>query len=192
VNWSSISLEAVSPVQVGVVFVACLIAAVWDIAAHRIPNVLTLPLLGAGLAWSAWQRGPTGLLEALAASFILALPYLALFLWAKGGGGDLKLMAGIGAWTGVVCGLVVLALIALSGVALGLVMALAQRQFRAVLGRVAAVAHLAIPAIARCSPAGLSTAFAVAESKVSRRMPYGVAIFAGVCLATGGYCLWRA
>ena len=190
-NWPTISPGAISPLQVGVVFFACLIAAIWDVAAHRIPNVLTIPMLATGLAWAAWHRGATGFLEALAASFFLALPYVLLFVYAKGGGGDAKLMAGIGAWTGVVWGLAVLVLIALSGVVMGLVVALARRQCQAVIGRVTAVVYQVLPAIAGRSPKALASAFSPVEGKESQPMPYGVAIFAGVCLATGGVLLWH-
>ena len=191
-NWPTISLDAVSAWQVGVVFFACLIAAIWDVAVNRIPNILTLPMIIGGLAWAAWRHSAMGFFDAIAASFILALPYLLLFMYAKGGAGDVKLMAGIGAWTGLACGLVVLLLIALSGVVIGIAVELARRQCQAVVTRLAAVVHLALAAIVRRSPAALSSAFLPLESKNSQPMPYGVAIFAGVCLASGGFLLWHA
>jgi Flp pilus assembly protein protease CpaA len=191
VSWPITWLDAISPLQGGVLFFACLVAAITDISAHRIPNVLTLPVLAAGLAWAAWQRGAIGFLEALAAAFLLALPYLLLFVYARGGGGDVKLMAGVGAWAGLGWGLVVLLLVAVSGVVMGLTVALARKQCQAVVGRVSAVVCQVLPAIAGRSPKAVAGAFSPVQGQESQPMPYGVAIFAGVCLAIGGSLLWH-
>ncbi len=147
-------------------------------------------MLATGLAWSAWQRGPLGFLDALAASVILALPYVLLFVYANGGGGDVKLMAAIGAWAGLFPGLWVLMGVALSGVVMGFVVALARGQFRTTMSRMAGVAQRAMPAVASRSPALLSNAISM-DRKEMQPMPYGVAIFAGVCAAVGGLALWH-
>jgi prepilin peptidase CpaA len=93
-----------------VVLVAVLIAAASDIRAFKIYNALTLPLLASGLLY----HGIVGGASALAASALGALLGLGLlflvFLMGGMGGGDVKLMAGIGAWLGAPATIVVLAI----------------------------------------------------------------------------------
>src|SRR5262249_36502405 len=139
--------------------------------------------------WSAWMHGPLGFGGALAASAIMAAPYVLLFLYAGGGGGDAKLMAAIGAWAGLVPGLIVLVLVALSGVILGVVFAMAKGQLRTTMNRVSAVAYQTIPAAATLSSVPKVLPM---DEKQMQPMPYGLAIFAGVCLAAGGVLIWRA
>jgi prepilin peptidase CpaA len=190
-NWPSLSFDALTALQAGVIFGACLIALIWDLSSRRIPNWLTVPMLATGLIWSTWMRGPWGFLDALAAALILALPYVLLFVFAGGGGGDVKLMAAIGAWTGVLTGLLVLIMVAGSGVLMGIAVAMARGQFRAVMGRVTGFAYHAMPIVARRAPLSQIQPIPI-DAKTSPPMPYGVAIFAGVCMAMGGLFLWHA
>ena len=80
-----------------------LIAAVTDARTGKIPNWLTFGSLGLALLWHAglWQGKYTAeaLLGLLAGGFIP----LVSFLWSRGraiGGGDVKLLAALGAWLG--------------------------------------------------------------------------------------------
>jgi prepilin peptidase CpaA len=174
-----------------VIFSVCLVAAIWDLASRRIPNFLTFPLITTGLLWSAWVRGPWGFLDALVAATVLALPYVLLFVYGGGGGGDVKLMAGIGAWMGLSMGAIVLMLVALSGVLLGVFMALVRRNFNATLRRIAGIGYQLIPATQGQVVTGLRNGLSL-ETSPSQTIPYGVAIFMGICLAIGGVLLWRA
>ena len=74
-----------------------LIAAVWDLRWRRIPNWLASPALGLAIIWhvaqGTWREAGLGLLLA-------TLIYLPLWLVGGRGGGDLKLMAALGAWLG--------------------------------------------------------------------------------------------
>ena len=83
-----------------VVLAATGIAAITDGLTSRIPNVLTLPLWVAGLVYGALSAGLWGGAESLVASLLLALPYILLFVYAGGGGGDAKIMGALGAWLG--------------------------------------------------------------------------------------------
>jgi len=103
-----------------------LLALAWiDWTEFQLPDVLTLPLLLAGLALtSVWQ--PESLTDhCLAAVFAylsfrgLALGYRHLRGHDGLGGGDAKLIAGAGAW----CGLAVLPLVVLGSAVLGLLLA---------------------------------------------------------------------
>jgi leader peptidase (prepilin peptidase)/N-methyltransferase len=85
-----------------------LLALAWiDAQSFRLPDVLTLPLLAAGLAEAAWLEPEALLSRAIAA----AVAYSTLWLLAFGyrrlrgreglGLGDAKLLAAGGAWVGV-------------------------------------------------------------------------------------------
>ncbi|HKQ49948.1 MAG TPA: A24 family peptidase [Phycisphaerae bacterium] len=189
-SFLGLTVSEFAPLQIGVLCGACMVAAATDIASRRIPNWLTIPLLATGVAYSTMHRGPWGLLDSIAAALILALPYLFLFVYARGGGGDVKLMAAVGAWTGVVPGLVVLFMVALAGVAMGIVVALTRGQFQTTMRHVADIAQQAAPAVAMGKPQ-LIGATITGDRKPSAPMPYGVAIFVGVCAAVGGLSLWH-
>lgn len=90
----------VSPLAYGLAAVLSLLAANVDLKTHRVPNALTLTCALFGLGFALVVGGLAGLLGALAGfavAFGLLLPgYLLGFT----GGGDLKLMAGLGCFLG--------------------------------------------------------------------------------------------
>jgi Flp pilus assembly protein protease CpaA len=76
------------------------VAAAIDLRTRRIPNWLTVLLLMSGLAKSALPASQLTILQALSGMLIgFCLP-LALFILGALGGGDVKLLSGIGAWLG--------------------------------------------------------------------------------------------
>lgn len=82
------------------VAVVVLIAGFTDALWLRISNWLTLPLLAGGLLFHAFAPSQMGLLFAFFGAF-LGFGLLVLFFIAGGmGAGDVKLLAGIGAWIG--------------------------------------------------------------------------------------------
>lgn len=172
--------------QWGVVCGASLAAALDDIRRRKIPNLLTMPLWAAGLA-AAWATaGPAGLADAFVASVVLALPYVLLHVLARGGAGDAKMMAGVGAWLGVINGLAALAAVSLAGVVLAIAYAALKRQASASLRQARDIA-LALPGRLL---AGWQLP-AVADGK-SLRMPYAVAICLGCFVAAAAVAAWRA
>ena len=173
------------PLQWGTVIGASLAAARFDLRSSRIPNVLTGPLLAAGLASSIVVGGWSGLADSLLATFLLGLPYVLLYMFAGGGAGDAKLMGGIGAWLGLVQGTVVLFSVALTGVVTALFFAHVHGELGLVSRRVRTVFHLLTASLlTRSSP---REAFATLPSPAeARKMPYGVAIFAGVSFSALG------
>lgn len=88
-------------------FVYVLLALAWiDAETGFLPDLLTLPLLVTGLlasAWGAFASLSDALIGALAA-YLMLWCLCQVFLWLRGvqalGGGDLKLLAALGAWLG--------------------------------------------------------------------------------------------
>jgi Flp pilus assembly protein protease CpaA len=159
---ASITDERMAVFQWGVVIGASLVAAGGDLRERRIPNALTVPLLVVGLLWATWIGGLSGLAEAVAAVILLAAPYVLLFVFAGGGAGDAKLMGAIGAWLGLTQGVVVLLCVAVTGMILAVVKAIAQKR-----------------------PISYRTD---SEQSGVLDLPYGIAISAGVC--TAGAIVW--
>jgi prepilin peptidase CpaA len=79
--------------------VLVVIASVMDVRNRRIPNGLTYPAIAAGLGLAFMQGGTEqGVMHALA--LCVALPFAILFYMGLFGGGDVKLIAAIGALLG--------------------------------------------------------------------------------------------
>jgi prepilin peptidase CpaA len=86
---------------IAVVLIASLIAAVADVWKFKVYNIITIPLLVSGLIYHGFFTGePDGLQKSLlgaAVGFGLLFPF---YLLGGVGAGDVKLLAGIGAWLG--------------------------------------------------------------------------------------------
>ena len=175
--------------QWGVVIGVSLVGALCDLGVRRIPNLLTLPALLAGLGWATWVGGAMGLIDATVGCLALALPFVLLFVFAGGGAGDAKLMGAIGAWLGLLNGVIALLAVVFSGLVLAIAFALAKRQLRTALVNLARMASIAIVAVSTRSRLG-GAGILAAGSRDMQTIPYGVGIFAGVCLAAGGVFAW--
>ena len=102
-------------------------AAVIDGLKLRVPNWLTFHLIVGGLVYGAWSHGASGFCWALIGMVVGLATLLPLYAIGGMGAGDVKLMAGVGAWMGpsitvwafvtsaVVGGLMALAMVAWSG-----------------------------------------------------------------------------
>lgn len=92
------------------------VAAIIDVRMFKVHNLLTVPLAISGVAYHAFSDGGAGLGYSLAG---LSLGFASLIVFYALGGigaGDVKLMAGVGAWLG---GWLTLNVIVISGVAAG-------------------------------------------------------------------------
>lgn len=151
-----------------------LLAAVVDWRQRRIPNWLTLGLLASGLARSLVWGGalpPTqALLGALAGFGLL----LVLFVLGAVGGGDVKLLAGVGAWLGPYWVLQVFAAEAVIGLVIVLVQSIRQGRLRILLRNSAVVALN----LAQIDQVGVEHVIASGQSaqSVNKPLPYAVPV----------------
>jgi prepilin peptidase CpaA len=102
-------------------------AAVIDGLKLKVPNWLTFHMVVGGLGYAAWTGGGPALLSALGGAALGLALLLPLYAIGGMGAGDVKLLAGVGAWVGpaltfwafvtsaVVGGLMALAMVAWSG-----------------------------------------------------------------------------
>ena len=189
--WSTSLYEHPQPtLQWGAVLVASLIAALTDLRSRRIPNLLTGTLLLSGLAGSAIVSGLPGLADSLAATVLLAAPFVLLYAFAHGGAGDAKLMGAIGSWLGIVNGVAVLFAVSLCGVVLGVLFALSKGKLAPVLGNLTGTAKGLLRPVF-----GIGTyreaAGLIPAAGEGLQMPYGIAILLGTTFAAGGTWLWN-
>ncbi len=84
-----------------------LIALVCDLRTRRIPNVLTVSALAAALLFHTLAIGLEGLRFSLAGFGVGFGLLFVLWIIGGGGGGDVKLMAALGAWMGPVPTLII-------------------------------------------------------------------------------------
>lgn len=159
----------VAEAVLGLVLVVCVC---FDLKERRIPNWITVPGLAAGLALHTWLGGTGGLVNALAgAAFgaaVMAIPFS--LSWV--GGGDLKLLAAIGALMGATFTMTAL----LFGLAAGGLMALGWLAFTGNLARSLRYLFLVWLPMPRVKPAALSSP-----------IPFGPALALGVLVAM----FWR-
>ncbi len=87
----------VPPIAAGVL---SLTACLFDLKQRRIPNVLTFGGAAVALAFSLWTGGFAGLVMAAAGWAVGLLAFLPIFALRGIGGGDVKLLAALGAWIG--------------------------------------------------------------------------------------------
>jgi len=204
---SGARIDTMLAIQWGVVIGASLAAAVWDVRARRIPNAITGPLAAGGLVYAVLAGGLRGLGDAVGACALLALPYVLLFMFGKGGAGDAKLMGAIGAWVGLADGVIVLFCVAIAGMVfavgkmaargrIGFVLinaicwlyALVRYMIRYVIRRKADAVVQSRTLASDDAAEGYASQYAYAQRLTGLNIPYGVAIFVGVCIA-GGYVL---
>jgi prepilin peptidase CpaA len=165
-------------------FLPLLALLVWatagDWRARRIPNWLTFSLILAGLAQSASAAG-TVPLSASVLGFLTGFG-LTFIMFAIGAiaGGDVKLMAGVGAWVGPGGALAVFAAAAIVGMIIVIAQALWQGRTRMLMRNSALVAVN----LAYASDTGMESASDMCRSyrSVDRPLPYSVSVLSGLVL----------
>ena len=94
------NLEVQTLLPICVVVVIALVAAGTDLWNFRIPNLLTVPFLISGLTYHTLYGQSLGLTGSVWGVVVATLPYAMLYVRGGMGAGDLKLLAGVGAWLG--------------------------------------------------------------------------------------------
>ena len=153
---------------------ACaLVSAVWDLRQGRIPNPLTYSGMLAGLVLQASLGGWRGFLDGLAAGLVGGGIFFLFFLAGGMGAGDVKLMAAVGAFTGLRQVLIILLASAIAGG----VLALGVMLFR---GRGVSTLRNSVALVRYHLTFGLRPHPEInLQSSKSIRLPYAVAIAAG-------------
>jgi prepilin peptidase CpaA len=165
--------------HVKAVSVILIIAAWIDGRDLRVPNWITFPMVLAGLMYSTWAGGVAGFGAGILGMCAGLLTLLPLYSVGGMGAGDVKLMAGIGAWMGWQ---VTLAAFAVSAV-LGAIMAVVMVLWRGNTSHHYGNALLILSEwLAIRNPSKLSE---IAAERKPRMMllPYGIPI----CIGTIGY-----
>lgn len=94
------SFDELDAFTMAVVVVAALVSAVTDLRSFKVYNVVTLPLFLLGVLYNTTLCGWAGLTGSLlGAACGFGLPFVGYVL-GQVGAGDVKLMAGFGAWLG--------------------------------------------------------------------------------------------
>jgi prepilin peptidase CpaA len=148
-------------------------AAVIDWRHRRIPNWLTLAVIAGGLArgmiFGQMEQAVLGLLVGA------SIP-LGMFLLRALGGGDVKLMAGVGAWLGPRPSIAVFAVAAIFGLLIVITQAITQRRLKAVLRNTATITVN----LASASQVGLKQAIESSQAapSIDRPLPYAIPVLA--------------
>jgi prepilin peptidase CpaA len=159
-----------------IVLLVC--AAVQDLRERRIRNWLTFALVLSGFAQSIGAVATVSPAQSGLGFLIgLALP-LTMFAIGALGGGDVKLLAGVGAWLGPLAVLQVFAAAALIGMVIVLVQAIATGRLRAVVRNSTVIAVN----LWHVSEIGLEQATATGRAcrALERPLPYAVPVLAAV------------
>jgi prepilin peptidase CpaA len=154
-----------------------------DVYARRIPNLLSGPVILGGLALNAMWFGVPGLTHGLLGILIVVVVLLAPFILGGIGGGDVKMMAGIGSLLGPHLALASLGMgMALGGVLMAIHLVRLGR-FREKLG---ATVGMMWRAVTTLSLAPLRVVGADAGNAVT--LPYSVPLGLGTVAVLGLVC----
>lgn len=168
---------------VWLVTVTLIVAAVVDGFELKVPNWITFPLIASGWIYSVWTAGWEGLGWSVLGTIIGLALLLPAYAIGGMGAGDVKLLAGVGAWMHGVHVFYAFCLSAVFGAVIAVLMVLVQRswnkhyaQFWLILGEITSVRN----------PEKLSGI--AAERKPSMLLlPYGIPIAIG----TIAYFAWQ-
>jgi prepilin peptidase CpaA len=153
-------------------------AAMTDLRTRKIRNWLTFSIILSGICRPLLVGGPPSVEQAVLGVFAGAALPLVLFALGALGGGDVKLLAGVGAWLGPFPAVEVFCLAAIFGMLIVLAQAISQGRLR-VLSRNSAVLALNLFHV---QDVGLEHATATGKSSqsVDKPLPYAVPVLMAV------------
>ena len=159
--------------------------AVHDVRSRRIPNQLTITAMTAGIATGGVVGGWAGLVSAIWGAFLAGGIFFLFFVVGGMGGGDVKLMAAVGAWAGVKQVTPILLAAALAGGALALVYMIADGTVGRTLRNIFILIRHHLTSGIRPHPQ-----INVQDSRTTR-VPFGIAIAVGTLVCAGSALLRR-
>jgi prepilin peptidase CpaA len=159
-----------SAVAVGIGLVAC----VTDLRSRRIPNVLTFGAAAAALVYGGVTGGWSGLGSAVLGWLIGAVAFIVPFALGGLGGGDVKLLAAIGAWLGPIGAIWVALYTGVAGGIMAVAVALASGYLRKAISNVSLLLmHWRVWGLRPLSEVSL-------DGSDGPRLAYALPIFAGL------------
>jgi prepilin peptidase CpaA len=154
--------------------VVALVACITDLRTRRIPNALTFGAALAAFAFGAISAGWSGLGSSLAGWAAGLAVFLPFFLLRGIGGGDVKLMAALGAWLGPVGALWVGVFAAIAGGPMAVIVAASKGYVKRAFSNVWSLLTFWRVMGLRAHP-GLTL-----ENASAPRLPYALPIFVGL------------
>ena len=159
--------------------------AIYDARSRRIPNQLNFSAIAAGFFASAAVGGWRGLESAVWGSLLAGGIFFLFFVVGGMGGGDVKLMAAIGAWVGVKQVTPILLAAALAGGVLAIVYMIAD-------GTVSRTVRNSVILVQHHLTFGLRPHPQInVQDSNTTRVPFGIAIAVGTLVCTGSALLRR-
>ena len=125
--------------------IAALLGAYFDVISRRIPNRLTYPAIVLGLALRAVCLGWRGLGSGLLGLLLCGGLFFLLFVIGAMGGGDVKLMATVGAWVGFGHAATALAVCAIAGGVIAMGYVVLYKRFKTTFSNIASIFRRALP-----------------------------------------------
>ncbi|MNJ45617.1 Type IV leader peptidase family protein [compost metagenome] len=122
------------PLEIWGCFILLIAAFITDIRTMKIPNVITVTGLAAGIVFHTITNGGSGFLFAVKGAAVGFGLMIILYVVRAVGGGDVKLFAGIGAWVGVSLTLFMLMYSILTAGCIGILILICRREMLARLG----------------------------------------------------------
>jgi prepilin peptidase CpaA len=168
-------MTEVSPALAWLISAVLVEAAVIDGRQLRVPNWLTFNFVAGGLIFGLFSAGPMGLLWSLGGAGVGLISLLPLYAIAGMGAGDVKLMAGLGAWMGPTVTFGAFVATALAGGLLGLTMVIASGD---VIHHWVMLQTICCEIVSIRNPARLAE-LAAQRKKSMRLLPYGIPIAVG-------------
>lgn len=159
--------------------------AVQDVRGGRIPNWLTYPAMVGALVVRCAADGWPGLKSGLGGFLLAGGIFFFLFMLGGMGGGDVKLMAAVGAWAGDLRVVAILIAAAIAGGALAVVYIVSRKQLWLTLLNTGELLRHHMTSGLQPHPV-----LNVREPS-TMRVPYGLAIAMGTLYCAGNAFWWR-